>query len=183
MGNSTKTLVALGFITVRQHQDHGYFGGYLILNQLARPLEFHCTLPVKPSRAQSLLYGSTLDDFVCGEQIAKALVTRAKLKPSLILTDSSSVLAFENVGDEPIGLVKTTEAMSRDSVRTPQSNAIELKRLQSNVLELWVSPTSLVNASLLNDVGPQLAPNFDVSEPFQRIAEALLEAHPIMKAA
>ncbi len=182
MGNSTKTLVALGFITVRQHLDHGYVGGYLILNQLARPLEFHCTLPVKPSRAQSLLYGSTLDDFVCGEQIAKALVAKAKLKPSLLLTDSSCVIAFENVGDEPIGMVQNTEALS-ESVRTPQSNAIELKRLQSSVLELWVSPNSQVTASLLNEIGPQLAPNFDIAEPFQRIAEALMEAHPIMRAA
>ena len=92
MGSNTKTLLALGFITVRHHVEHGYFGGYLILNQLGRPLEFHCTLPVKPSRAQSLLYGPTLDDFICGEQIAKALVTKAKLKPSLLLTDCSAVL-------------------------------------------------------------------------------------------
>jgi hypothetical protein len=29
----------------------------------------------------------------------------------------------------------------------------------------------------------QLADNFDLSEPFQRIEEALIEAHPIAKAA
>ena len=64
---------SLGFLSVRRHPEHGYFGGYLITNSIARPLEFHCTMPVKPSRAQELLYGPTMDAFVCGEQIAKVM--------------------------------------------------------------------------------------------------------------
>ena len=79
---------AIGFLTVRRHHEHGYFGGYLLVNALARPLEFYCTMPIRPSRAQTLLYGLTIDDFVCGEQIAKALIAKAKLQPQLILTDS-----------------------------------------------------------------------------------------------
>ena len=73
----------VGFLSVRYQPEHGFFGGYLIVNQLARPLEFHCTMPVRPSRSQELLYGSTLNDFVCGEQIAKALTQKAKLKPEI----------------------------------------------------------------------------------------------------
>ncbi len=61
MSSSTKSSLSLGFISVRHHAEHGYFGGYLIVNSLGRPLEFHCTLPVKPSRAQELLYGATLE--------------------------------------------------------------------------------------------------------------------------
>ncbi|MDX1926411.1 MAG: hypothetical protein SFV81_07835 [Pirellulaceae bacterium] len=184
MGSNSKTLLALGFITVRHHVEHGYFGGYLILNQLGRPLEFHCTLPVKPSRAQSLLYGPTLDDFICGEQISKALVTKAKLKPSLLLTDCSSVLAFEQVGDEPIALVDSGETSNQEShLRRPHRADMNLKRIGASAMRCSVTASSTATSELLSEIAPKLAPNFDLTEPFQRIAEALLEAHPIVKAA
>ena len=183
MGSTSKTLLALGFITVRHHSEHGYFGGYLILNQLGRPLEFHCTLPVKPSRAQSLLYGPTLDDFICGEQIAKALVAKAKLKPRLLLTDCSAVLAFEHVGDEPMALIDASgNAENESHLRRPHVSA-ELKRIGSGDLRCGITAASAVTSELLREIAAELAPNFDLTEPFQRIAEALLEAHPIAKAA
>ena len=97
--------VSLGFLSVRRHPEHGYFGGYLITNQIARPLEFHCTMPVKPRRAQMLLYGPTMDAFVCGEQIAKALVGKAKVKPDIVLTDCAAVLALATVSDVAAGLL------------------------------------------------------------------------------
>ena len=184
MGSNTKTLLALGFITVRHHVEHGYFGGYLILNQLGRPLEFHCTLPVKPSRAQSLLYGPTLDDFICGEQIAKALVTKAKLKPSLLLTDCTAVLAFEQVGDEPLVLVEADVPNPNEAhLRRPHLADTKLNCIGTSGVRCYVSSSSFATTDLLSDIAPKLAPNFDLTEPFQRIAEALLEAHPIVKAA
>ncbi len=177
-------MLALGFITVRHHAEHGYFGGYLIVNQLARPLEFHCTLPVKPSRAQSLLYGQTLDDFICGEQIAKALVTKAKLKPTLLITNCEAVLAFEHVADEPIILIEnTSDADHASHLRKPNSLSLKLEAVQSAGVNFSISNSSRASAKLVSDIASKLAPNFDLSEPFQRIAEALLEAHPIAKAA
>ena len=44
---------ALGFLTVLEHEHLGLVGGYLILNTAGRPLEFHCTAPVKPNRARA----------------------------------------------------------------------------------------------------------------------------------
>jgi hypothetical protein len=184
MGSNSKTLLALGFITVRHHSEHGYFGGYLILNQLGRPLEFHCTLPVKPSRAQSLLYGHTLDDFICGEQIAKALVTKAKLKPNLLLTDCSAVLAFEQVGDEPLVLIESNDTHANEAhLRRPHQADVNLRRVGTAGMRCCVSVSSSATSEMLSEMAPKLAPNFDLTEPFQRIAEALLEAHPIVKAA
>src|SRR5688500_11494160 len=72
MGESTKASdaapQALGFLTVVEHDQFGLVGGYLILNSSGRPLEFHCTAPVKPSRAQQILYGPTLTPYLYGEQ-------------------------------------------------------------------------------------------------------------------
>jgi len=48
-----------GFLTAVDSPLHGLFGGYLVVDSLGRPLEFHCTAPVKVSRAQQILYGPT----------------------------------------------------------------------------------------------------------------------------
>ena len=84
---------ALGFLTVVEHQQYGLFGGYLLLNPAGRPLEFHCTAPIKPNRAQQILYGPTLESFLYGEQIGRTLLEKAKIEPSLVCTDRQPALA------------------------------------------------------------------------------------------
>src|SRR3954470_22285279 len=81
-----------GYLSVINSAEHGYFGGFLIVGPLGRPLEFHCTAPVRPSRAQQILYGPTLEPFLLGEQIAGAMLDAAKLKPRLILTNCEATL-------------------------------------------------------------------------------------------
>ncbi len=67
-----------GFLTVVEHPQYGLFGGYLILNTAGRPLEFHCTAPIKPNRAQEILYGPTLESFLYGEQIGQTLISQGE---------------------------------------------------------------------------------------------------------
>jgi len=73
----------LGFLTVLEHPQHGLFGGYLVLNAAAQPLEFHCTAPIKPNRAQEILYGPTLQSFLYGEQIGRTLLENPKSRQNL----------------------------------------------------------------------------------------------------
>ena len=61
MSSGDKRSAAIGFYTVVPHEQHGLFGGLLVLNHNGRPLEFHCTAPLKPNRAQEILYGATLE--------------------------------------------------------------------------------------------------------------------------
>jgi len=91
-----------GFLTVTENQRFGLIGGYLVLNHLGRPLEFHCTTPVRANRAQEILYGTTLDAFLYGEQIAQTLIKRAKVKPPTVLTDRSQVLTVQEFVEMPI---------------------------------------------------------------------------------
>jgi len=84
---------AIGFLTVVEHDLHGLFGGYLLLNETGRPLEFHCTAPVKPNRAQQILYGPTLKPFLYGEQIGATLVNKPTLVPLAVLVDRPASLA------------------------------------------------------------------------------------------
>src|SRR5580704_151527 len=95
----------IGFLTVVEHPQHGLFGGYLILNLAGRPVEFHCSAPVKPNRAQQILYGPTLDSFLYGEQIGATLLAHAKASPLAICTDREPVLALGDLTDLPVAMV------------------------------------------------------------------------------
>ena len=66
-----------GYLSAIESADHGYFGGLLIISPLGRPVEFHCTAPIRPSRAQEILYGPTLEAFLYGELIGQALLKQA----------------------------------------------------------------------------------------------------------
>jgi len=57
------------------------------------PLEFHCTAPVKPNRAQQILYGPTLEPYLFGEQIGQSLLSKAAVEPEVICTDRPPALA------------------------------------------------------------------------------------------
>lgn len=98
----SKSLPSIGFLTVTEHAEHGLFGGYLILNTAARPLEFHCTAPVRPNRAQEILYGPTLKPYLYGEQIAHTLFTKARHRPLWICTDVIHVLELRSLIDIPV---------------------------------------------------------------------------------
>ena len=172
----------IGFCTVRAHAEHGFFGGYLILNTHARPLEFHCTLPVKPSRAQEILYGKTLPDFVCGEQIAKALTGKAKLAPQVVLTDCSAVLALGHVSDMLVACL-TNPSTGSPGAHIPTTDSGRLRTIQLGQHSATILRDDLHAEEGLRRLWESLDVAMDICEPFQRIEEALLEAHPIMKAA
>ena len=102
MSDSSDKTELLGFLTVIEHVPLGRVGGFLVLNQAGRPVEFHCTSPVRANRAQEILYGSSLYPFLYGEQIAGTLVSKTKSPVTLLLTDSIPVLAVQESVDLPV---------------------------------------------------------------------------------
>jgi len=117
MNNSdAKSLSALGFLTVVDHPQHGLFGGYLVLNTLGRPIEFHCTAPIKPNRAQEILYGPTLQSFLYGEQIGLTLLKKATTEPFLVCTDQQPALAVREHVSLPVVLVLSGDGPATDAI-------------------------------------------------------------------
>jgi hypothetical protein len=154
---------AIGFVTVVEHADFGLFGGYLLLNPIGRPLEFHCTAPVKPSRTQEILFGPTLAPYLEGELISAALLARAKTAPVVICTDRPSVLAVRSRTDLPVILSLS------DGASAPRG--LELLPLGENLAAVFTQDRARVESAC----GTLLA-GLDLCEPFSRIREALDEA-------
>ena len=163
-----------GYLSTVESADYGYFGGYLIVSGLGRPLEFHCTAPIRPSRAQQILYGPTLQPYLLGEQICGALLGTAKLSPSIILTDCEAVLHARSRSSAPIALVRTRDAKAPHNTAHGQSSDSTFGAYDLQFATGFESDQKVVAESIA-----QLRQHVDLAEPFGRIHEAIREAQRI----
>lgn len=165
---STTSPPCLGFLTVIENADLGFLGGYLLLNAAGRPLEFHCTAPIRPNRTQEILYGPTLRPFLYGEQIGQTLLTKSKLSPLVVCTDNEPVLATREFSDTPIVLVL-------DAIPGSLGN-ISGRKFQLATNQVVAAANHSDDEQTIRAAWPQLADHLNLLEPFDRIREALEEA-------
>ncbi len=182
-----------GYLAMLEFPDHGYFGGYLIVSALGRPLEFHCTTPIRPSPAQKILYGATLEPYLLGEQLSSALLQVAKLTPDLILVNHDATLRARSGSSVPMVHLYGNTVGSPDA--TPQSESAIKDTDASTTFRESSSPSdrrhgtftvSSHNFQLLSGHEPEqleivrllteLARHVELAEPFARIEEAIREA-------
>ncbi|MDR2346486.1 MAG: hypothetical protein LBE18_10495 [Planctomycetaceae bacterium] len=125
----------MGFITVIDHPQHGLIGGYLVLNQAGRPLEFHCTNPIRPSKTQEILFGVALEPFLYGEQIARTLVSKSKLRVVVILTNLVSVLAMKGLVNFPVAYIFDNLLFNTNDESNKQNETIPNKFISNELNE------------------------------------------------
>ena len=147
---------AYGFLTAVDSASHGIFGGYLLVDPLGRPLEFHCTAPVKVSRAQQILFGSSLQTHLHGQQIGATLLAEGTITPDVVLTDLESMLHVRSHTTLPVALVRGMVGGAAADVSPYASDA--------------------GRESLLRETLAELAAVVDLCEPFERIRAAIDEA-------
>lgn len=178
-------LPALGFLTVVEYEQHGFLGGYLVLNASGRPLEFHCTAPIKPNRAQEILYGPTLEPYLYGEQIGQALVKKSQLEPLVVCTDLGPVLAVREFVDCPVALVLSCPAAETAAAANGDGRTFRVDRAHGATTapkfrlgrnDLAVSGAWETDQQRIAEAIAPLAEHFDLSEPFARIRGAIDEA-------
>jgi hypothetical protein len=176
--------LTLGFLTVVEHEQHGFFGGYLLLNASARPLEFHCTAPVKPKRAQEILYGPTLRPYLYGEQIGQTLISKSTAKPIVVCTDEPAVLALRDFVSLPVALVNHSSGDSKDGDSSPpRTLRLDAPHHSPRLVSFQLGRNRLAVAAQyegdqhdLSQRLASLADHLDLAEPFERIRGAIDEA-------
>lgn len=187
--SDNKSFPSLGFFTVVADQQQGLIGGYLLLSIAARPVEFHCTAPVRASRAQEILYGPTLAPYLIGEQIGQALAKKSSLEPMLIFSDSEPALALRPLVGSPVVYLHTqTEPLENgatDSRRAyrlddahdapPAGHANDAASFQLGAHRAAVSADYPTDRDECLARWQQHACDFDLIEPFERIKEAIAE--------
>jgi hypothetical protein len=169
----SKPLPAIGFLTALEDPQHGFFGGYLILSQLGRPLEFHCSTPVMPNQAQRILYGKTLATYVLGDLIGQTLLTKSQLPVPAVLTDQREMLGLSLLRDEIVICVESNDRAD---------DALETSAIPQFMLggyRLFGTATCVWQPNEQQEVLQNLAAHVDLAEPFERIREAIREAQRV----
>lgn len=162
MSSGNKPVASFAFYTVVEDEAIGYFGGYLALNAQGRPLEFHCTAPVLPSRAHRILYGKQLASALIGERIGVALHARSKSQPQAVLTDLADAFELQQHIDTPVALIADD----------PPRELIGDKLIFRDWNLLCHNGETTLIEERLNEITESL----DLLEPFIRIREAIAEA-------
>lgn len=180
----------LGFLTCTEFDGWGLCGGLLLLNTLARPLEFHCTLPVKVSRTQAILYGASLRAHVCGQVIGRALLDKAKTVPQLLLTDCWDTAQLPDNVDTPMVFVPPTAPASAaaevDSVdlppvgMAPAAPPMPWDTLTIRDQTVWLlapdTNSAVDSRRWIEAALTQFTARHDLAEPFDRVRQAMTEA-------
>ena len=168
---------AFGYITFVEIPNHGFVGGFLIVNTRARPLEFHCTAPVVPNRAQEILYGRTFRSALLCDQIGQALLKQSMRKPCILLTDEADALDLRKMNGIPVALfvdeqAATQESNDNDSSITSRSQwTFEMAGCSLTTSNAFEDDRSKVREALR-----QIEPGWELMEPLERIRAAIREA-------
>ncbi|TWT87334.1 hypothetical protein Mal64_28720 [Pseudobythopirellula maris] len=148
----------VGYLLAEGEDDQGRTGAYLLVSSRGRPLEFHCTAPVRASRAQEILFGPTLRDYIDGELIAGALVAKARLTPGVVVVADKALA-------EPVAARGWAAVCVTPDAPEGQASDVPAKSVQGEPLP------EAVRALL-----ETLRGSVDLAEPFERIREAIREA-------
>ena len=101
--NPSHEVEAIGYLTSREDENLGFIGGLLVVNRNARPVEYHSTVPFRPTAAQRVFYGATLRPQLLAHQIPEALLGKAKSDLDVVLVDDYALLEFRTASRLPVG--------------------------------------------------------------------------------
>ena len=162
----------LGFLTIL-HEPSGYVGGYLVTNGWGRPLEFRLSTAVQPNRVQQILYGGTLQSYICADLIGKTLVDKTTSTAQLIVTDHEPVLDLRLCLQVPVvWLARPDDPLAAAML----SDATCVRSASRGRGPLLCHPRFRDDAPAVRRLLDHLDPSFDLAEPFGRIREAIGEA-------
>jgi len=171
MSRSPEAEVTIGFYTVEESEFTGWTGGLLVLSSSGRPLEFQCTLPVRPTRTHEILYGPTLRDYLIGEAIGPMLLKRCRNAPSLLCCNQPEALQLESISEAPVALVSEAAEQEEGPITDEMLPGYERCELAGSTLRVAIERYEIVR-----DIVSKLPSLPHLLEPFDRIKEAISEA-------
>jgi len=160
----------LGFLTVL-HEASGYLGGYLVTNLWGRPLEFRLSSAVQPNRVQQILYGGTLQPYICADLIGKTLVDKAGVPVQLVVTDREVVLELRQKLDIPVVWLAPA-----DEVWAKVNDAAVVSPAANGRGPVRCHPRFTGDVESVRELMQRMDGAVDLAEPFGGIREAIGEA-------
>ena len=137
----------------------------MILTVAGRPVEFHCTAPVTANRAQQILYGATLKQFLVSDQIGTALLDKARSKLDIVIVDQRDLCTLSSTVQLPFVLTDSNEHKHEFDA-------------EGNIRQLEGASYEIIGQSADQTDGllKLFIETLPLSEPFDRIYQAMGEA-------
>ena len=176
----TTAKVVIAFLGFREFdQGEAYRGAILVTDEWSKPLEFRCTAPVHPTQLQRTLYGKSLLPHVLTELIAAPLISSVREKPQLILiTDEAYFDVRHKVPAPVIRVARPADSKSKQEDQST-SKSLLLQSASGKFAQVEIKAHWKFGGDL-DSWGDRLRDLFgrwDLTEPFQRLAEGLQYVH------
>jgi hypothetical protein len=159
---------ALGYVA-QVGDGHTYVGGLLVVGPEGDPLDFAYTEPVTLSPLERFLLGPRTEAYLLARVMMPALVAQAKVRPSVLVLDDTTLLLRRPGTDLPVVVVALESGVVKEGVWEPLAPA------GAAGFAVWVSRASQDGArGHIERAIAEMAP-FSIMEPFEQVRRTLRE--------
>jgi hypothetical protein len=153
-------------------------GAFLLTDFDTKPLEFHCTNPIRPTSLQTVLYGKMLDSHMMVDLIGLPLVNTLKQPPSLILVQEPNLLRLRQRLNMPVLWIARESAIAVGADGDGSDTAMLTSASgKFDPLVLIASKECGMDITVGTPLLSKVFNRFDLLEPFQRVLTALEQVH------
>lgn len=171
---------SIGFLGYREFDDgEAYRGAILVTDEWSKPLEFRCTAPVRPTQLQRTLYGKSLLPHVLTELIAAPLISSVREKPHLILIAEDAYFDVRHKVSTPVIRVARPSGVKAKQEDQCKTKSLLLQSASGKFAQVEIEAHWKFGGDLdaSGDRLRDLFGRWDLTEPFQRLAEGLQYVH------
>jgi hypothetical protein len=145
----------------------------LVINSLGRPVEFHCSTPVRPTRTQEVLYGQTLQQYLSCDLIGRAMLKHCRGNHTVVVVRQNEMAALTAHTDRPLAVIAQRESQPATEEAAGTENPVTVSDASPMARVLGKPDDQVWAEQALLRLGAVLP----LDEPFGRIDEAIREAH------
>jgi hypothetical protein len=156
------TELILCYLTCPQDASNAFLGALMVTDYRVRPLHFAFVSPIRPTKIQRILYGSTLEEHVKIDVICEKLLKDLPFPPDVLFVDTKELLAIRNAVEIPTAYLSKSITSKDDPGRL-------------TTLE-YSTDSNLDDQDIVGRILASLETYVDLVEPFTRMREALKEA-------
>ncbi len=154
--------LTLCYLTCPQDAANAFLGALMVTDYRARPVHFSFVSPIRPTKIQRILYGSTLEEHVKIDVISEKLLKDLPVSPDVLFVDTQELLAVRRIVEMPTAFL----SKSADG----EDNPGRLTTLE------YDTGSNMDDQDIVGRILASLESFVDLVEPFTRIREALREA-------
>lgn len=154
----------IAYLMIIQELEETYLGGIMVTDPYTIPVEFKYTEPLKPTGLQKILYGKSIEKFICVDVIARKLLQGLQENPRVVLIQEK--ILFSISAKAPVCILSTKNEAKQagndpeELFSTDVENGYQLHARIKPAPDLvqWIS---------------RISKEVDILEPFNRLKEAL----------